>query len=106
VDVNLHFLEHPEDGGIFNVGTGRAQSFNDVATAVLNTLEMDNKTTADWVAEQKIRYIEFPEALVGKYQSYTKADLTNLTMSGDYNKNFASVEEGVKAYIEQLQATQ
>ena len=104
VDVNLHFLEHPEDGGIFNVGSGRAQTFNDVATAVLNTLEGVEKTTADWVADKKIQYIPFPDALVGKYQSYTKADLTNLTMSGDYNKNFASVEEGVQAYINQLQA--
>ena len=106
VDVNLHFLEHPEDGGIFNVGSGRAQSFNEVATAVLNTLEGANKTTSDWVAENKIQYIPFPTALVGKYQSYTKADLTNLTMSGDYNKNFASVEEGVGAYVAQLQAAQ
>jgi len=104
VDVNLHFLEHPEDGGVFNVGTGRAQSFNDVATAVLNTIEGANKTTEQWVADKKIQYIDFPEALVGKYQSYTKADLTNLTMSGDYNKNFATVEEGVKNYVEQLQA--
>ena len=105
VDVNLHFLEHPEDGGIFNVGTGRAQSFNDVATAVLNTLENANKTTSEWVADKKIQYIEFPQALVGKYQSYTKADLTNLTMSGDYNKNFATVEEGVKSYVSQMQST-
>lgn len=104
VDVNLHFLEHPEDGGIFNVGTGRAQSFNDVATAVLNQLENANKTTAEWVSDNKIQYIEFPQALIGKYQSYTKADLTNLTMSGDYNKNFATVEEGVQAYVAQLAA--
>lgn len=104
VDVNLHFLEHPEANGSFNVGSGRAQSFNDVATAVLNTLENTTKTTEQWVAEKKIQYIEFPQALVGKYQSYTKADLTNLTMSGEYNKNFASVEEGVKNYVTQLTA--
>ena len=104
VDVNLHFLEHPEDQGIFNVGTGRAQSFNDVATAVLNTLEEQSKTTAEWVQEGKIQYIEFPQALVGKYQSYTKADLNNLTISGGYNKTFAKVEEGVKAYVDQLLA--
>lgn len=104
VDVNLHFLEHPENSGVFNVGTGRAQTFNDVATATLNTLEESNKSTDEWVAEKKIRYIEFPQALVGKYQSYTKADLSNLTISGDYNKSFATVEEGVKAYVTQLQA--
>jgi len=105
VDVNLHFLEHPEAHGTFNVGTGRAQSFNDVATAVLNTLEGVSKTTPEWVADKKIQYIEFPQALIGKYQSYTKADLTNLTMSGEYSKNFATVEEGVNRYIAQLATT-
>lgn len=104
VDVNLHFLGHPEDGGIFNVGTGRAQSFNDVATTVLNTLENAAKSTAEWVAEGKIEYIPFPDALKGKYQSYTKADLTNLTFAGDYNKTFATVEHGVAQYVKQLQA--
>ena len=104
VDVNLHFLEHPEVGGIFNVGTGRAQSFNDVATATLNTLENTDKTASQWVEEQKIRYIPFPQTLVGKYQSYTKADLTNLTIAGDYNKTFAKVEEGVREYVNELQA--
>ena len=103
VDVNLHFLEHPENSGIFNVGTGRAQSFNDVATATLNTLEKANKTTGDWVAEGKLRYITFPIALEGKYQSYTKADLSNLTISGDFNKSFATVEEGVQNYVQQLE---
>lgn len=104
VDVNLHFLEHPEVGGIFNVGTGRAQTFNDVATATLNTLEGATKTTEDWVADKKIRYIDFPQALVGKYQSFTKADLTNLTITGDYNKSFARVEEGVSSYVKALTA--
>lgn len=104
VDVNLHFLEHPEDGGVFNVGTGRAQSFNDVATATLNKLESANKSTQEWVELNKIQYIPFPDALLGKYQSYTKADLTNLTITGDYNKTFATVEEGVQAYVGQLQA--
>jgi ADP-L-glycero-D-manno-heptose 6-epimerase len=104
VDVNLHFLEHPEVDGIFNVGTGRAQSFNDVATATLNTLEGAQKTTEEWVAENKIRYVDFPAALVGKYQSYTKADLNNLTITGDYNKTFATVEEGVSNYVSSLQA--
>ena len=105
VDVNLHFLGHPEDGGIFNVGTGRAQSFNDVATAVLNSMENADKSTERWVAEGKIKYVPFPAALEGKYQSFTQADLTNLTVAGDYNKSFATVEQGVKAYVEQLSAT-
>lgn len=99
VDVNLHFLEHPEDGGIFNVGSGRASSFNQVATAVLNTMAGENKSTEQWVKEKVIRYIPFPEALVGKYQSFTKADLTNLTIKGDCQQTFATVEEGVATYV-------
>ena len=102
VDVNLHFLEHPEDGGIFNVGTGRAQSFNDVACTVLNTLEEKEYTTQQWVDEGKIEYIPFPQALEGKYQSYTQADLNNLTVAGDYSRSFATVEQGVQSYIKQL----
>jgi ADP-L-glycero-D-manno-heptose 6-epimerase len=104
VDVNLHFLGHPEDGGIFNVGTGRAQSFNDVACATLNAITGESKTVADWVSDGLIRYVEFPQALKGKYQSYTKADLTNLTITGDYNKTFATVEEGVANYVDYLSA--
>ncbi|MEO0369505.1 MAG: ADP-glyceromanno-heptose 6-epimerase [Pseudomonadota bacterium] len=102
VKVNLHFLEHPDHSGIFNAGTGRAQSFNDVACAVLNTLEKAEKTTADWVAEGKIEYIPFPQALVGKYQSYTQSDLSKLTMMGGYSDSFASVETGVAEYVKQM----
>lgn len=104
VDVNLHFLQRPTVSGVFNVGTGRAQSFNDVATAVLNTLEGAAKSTSDWVAEKKLRYVDFPQALVGKYQSYTKADLTHLAAIGEYSQSFATVEEGVQRYIAALQA--
>ena len=71
---------------------------------MLNTLEGVEKTTQEWVDDKKIQYVEFPQALVGKYQSYTKADLTNLTMSGEYSKNFATVEEGVNSYVTQLAA--
>lgn len=102
VDVNWHFYQNPDRSGIFNVGTGRAQSFNDVATAVLNTLEQENKTTQEWVDANKIRYIDFPAALVGKYQSYTKADLTNLKQQGGYQHDFATVEQGVAHYLERL----
>ena len=104
VSVNLHLLEHPEVSGVLNVGTGRAQSFNDVATSVLNTLESVDKTTAQWVTENKIQYIEFPQALVGKYQSYTKADSNNLSVVGKYTKDFSTVEQGVNHYVDQLTA--
>jgi len=71
--------------------------------AVLNTLNGEHKTAQEWAALGKIEYIAFPDALKGKYQSYTKADLTNLTMDGDYNESFATVEQGVANYVAQLQ---
>lgn len=99
IAVNLHFLEHPEDGGIFNVGSGRSSSFNQVATAVVNNITGEKKSTKQWVKEKVIRYIPFPEVLVGKYQNFTQADLTNLTIKGDCRHSFATVEEGVATYI-------
>ena len=76
--VNLHFWRNPVSG-IYNVGTGRAQSFNDVAVAVVNTCRaFDNKPALDlgqMVAEGAIEYVRIPEALLAKYQAYTQADL-------------------------------
>ncbi len=93
-NVNLWFLDNPGVSGIFNAGTGRAQSFNDVARAV----------TA-WHGKGKIRYIPFPDHLKGAYQSYTQADLTQLRDAG-CDVEFRPVEEGVKDYLDQLCATQ
>jgi ADP-L-glycero-D-manno-heptose 6-epimerase len=102
VRANLFFLDHPEISGIFNLGTGRAQSFNDVATAVLNALGDDPpRTAAQWVDAGRIEYIAFPSALVGKYQSFTQADLTKLRAAG-YDAPFASVEQGVARYVKAL----
>ena len=89
-DVNLWYLDNPDVSGIFNTGTGRAQSFNDVANAVI-----------DWHGKGKIRYIPFPEHLEGAYQSFTQADLTQLRASG-CNVEFRPVEDGVKDYLDQL----
>lgn len=90
VEVNLWFLDHPGVSGIFNLGTGRAQSFNDVARAVI-----------DWHGSGELDYIPFPDHLKGRYQSYTKANMENLRAAG-CNIKFKSVEEGVKAYLDQL----
>jgi ADP-L-glycero-D-manno-heptose 6-epimerase len=103
--VNLFFLEHPQKSGIFNVGTGRAQPFNDVAAAVINTFrQLDGKPAASIKTlqdEHLVEYIPFPEALKGKYQSFTQADMTALRRAG-YKKNFLTVEEGVGRYISRL----
>ncbi len=103
--VNMFFLDHPEKSGIFNLGTGRAQSFNDVAVASVNSCRALNGEAAlpldELVAQGLIEYIPFPEALKGKYQSYTQADLNNLRGVG-YDAPFASVEEGVARYVQWL----
>ncbi|MFQ5598165.1 MAG: ADP-glyceromanno-heptose 6-epimerase [Nitrospiria bacterium] len=90
--VNLWFLAHPEVSGIFNVGTGRSQTFNDVARAVIA-----------WHGRGKIEYIPFPEDLRGAYQSFTEADLTALRKAG-YADAFKTVEEGVSDYMDWLNA--
>lgn len=103
VKVNFHFLENPDINGIFNAGTGAASSFNQVAAATLNAMTSESKTVTEWVDEGLIKYIDFPEALEGKYQSYTQADLSKLRTDGGYSQDFADVNEGVAAYISQLQ---
>lgn len=89
-NVNLWFLDNPAVSGIFNAGTGRAQSFNDVANAVIQ-----------WHGKGKIRYIPFPDHLKGAYQSFTQADLTQLRAAG-CDVAFRPVEDGVKDYLDQL----
>lgn len=102
VKVNLHFLDNAEVSGIFNLGTGRSQTFNDVAEASLNACRaLDGKSplSLPQMKEQAlIEYIPFPDALKGKYQSFTEADMTNLR-SGGYTADFLTVEEGVSRYI-------
>jgi ADP-L-glycero-D-manno-heptose 6-epimerase len=102
VNVNLFFQEHPEKSGIFNLGTGRAQPFNDVARSVINTLRVlggeGELPLSELVDERLVEYVTFPDALRGKYQSFTQADLTHLRAAG-YQKEFLTVEQGVKKYM-------
>ncbi len=105
VKVNLYFLDRPELSGIFNVGTGRAQTFNDTACAVVNACrEAEGQaplSLAAMQAERLIDYAPFPEALQGKYQHYTQADVAMLRRAG-YEEPFLSVEEGVARYCRAL----
>jgi ADP-L-glycero-D-manno-heptose 6-epimerase len=103
VAVNLWLLEHRDVSGIFNCGTGRAQTFNEVVATVVNTLEGSSASAQELAAKRLIRYIPFPPDLVGKYQSYTQADLTRLRAAG-YDGEFMSVQEGVAAYVRELAA--
>jgi len=102
VRVNLHFLDNPGTSGIFNVGTGRARSFNDMAAATINAVRAGRGQAPLAVDELRrsgaIEYIPFPPQLVGKYQSHTEADLEALRASG-YAEPFLDVEEGVARYV-------
>lgn len=90
VALNIWLLQNPQVSGIFNCGTGRAQSFNDVAKAVIQFHQRGS-----------IEYIDFPESLKGAYQSYTQADLSNLRKVG-YQGEFKDVASGVAAYMQIL----
>ncbi len=107
VKVNLHFLEHGTDSGIFNVGTGSAHTFNDMACATVNACRQaknDSALTLSEMQEQRvIEYIAFPDALKGKYQSHTQADMRNLRSAG-YDAAFLDVPAGVGRYVERLLA--
>jgi ADP-L-glycero-D-manno-heptose 6-epimerase len=102
VSVNLYFLDHPERSGIFNVGSGAAQSFNDVALATVNACRKHAGEPAMSLAEMQragiIEYIPFPADLSGKYQNYTQADIGALRSAG-YRAPMLSVEEGVASYV-------
>jgi ADP-L-glycero-D-manno-heptose 6-epimerase len=102
VAVNLWFFDHPEKSGIFNLGTGRAQPFNDVALGVINALHPGGvQDAATAVDLGLLEYIPFPDALRGKYQCYTQADLTALREAG-CDHAFADVATGVAKYMRAL----
>jgi len=105
VKANLFFLDHPNASGIFNLGTGRAQTFNEVAVATVNAVRESQNQDAlaleEMLAQNVIDYIAFPAGLAEKYQSFTEADLTQLRRAG-YGAPFLAVEEGVSRYVDWL----
>jgi len=105
VKVNLFFFDHPEKSGIFNLGTGRAQPFNDIASTVVNSLRALNGeaalSLAELVQRGLIEYVPFPDALRGKYQCFTQADQSKLRAAG-YDASFLTVQEGVDRYVRWL----
>jgi ADP-L-glycero-D-manno-heptose 6-epimerase len=103
VAVNLWLLERRAVSGVFNCGSGRAQSFNRLAVAVINAVNGSSLTLHDIVAKGLIEYIPFPPQLMGKYQSFTEADMSRLRAAG-YPGEFMNVEQGVAAYMKELTA--
>ena len=87
--VIMWLLVNKHVSGLFNVGTGRAQSFAELAEATFHALEL----------EPNIEYIDMPEKLRGKYQYYTKAEMSKLYDAG-YPYHFADVENGVRDYVQ------
>jgi ADP-L-glycero-D-manno-heptose 6-epimerase len=90
VAAKLWLLDHPAVSGIFNLGTGRAQTFNDVARAVMA-----------FHGRGELTYIPFPPHLKGAYQSFTEADMAGLRAAG-FDHAFLSVEQGVERYLQWL----
>ena len=88
IDVNLWFMENNHISGIFNVGSGKSHTFNEVAEAVIK-----------WNKKGRITYIPFPDSLKGSYQSFTKADISKLRKVG-YKKPFRDVQSGIKNYLD------
>ena len=105
VAANLDFLDHDERSGIFNLGTGTAATFNAVAQATVNACRradgLSPQSLAELVADGTISYVPIPEALGGKYQSFTQADVSALRAAG-HAARMLTVEEGVPRYVESL----
>ncbi len=95
VSVMLWLYDHPEVSGLFNVGTGKARSFKDLAEAVFKAVDM----------KPKIQYIDMPQELRGKYQYFTEANMTKLRAVG-YDKPFTELEEGVRQYVQDYMAAE
>ena len=91
VKVNLWFMNNPDVSGIFNVGTGKSQTFKEVAKAVI-----------EWHGKGSITYIPFPKELIDSYQSFTEANVDRLRQAG-YQEDFLDVQSGIKIYLDELQ---
>jgi len=88
-DVMLHFMEERPESGIYNLGTGHARTFLDLAKATFKAMGK----------EEDIRFIDTPENLRDKYQYFTEATMDKLRKAG-YTKAFTSLEDGVKDYVQ------
>jgi ADP-L-glycero-D-manno-heptose 6-epimerase len=93
VEVVKHFIQKNKGQGVYNCGTGKARSFQDMADIFLKLHE-----------GARLEYVTFPAHLQEKYQYFTQAETTRLLETG-YNKPFHSLEEGIAKYYQQLKAS-
>ncbi|MBC8378180.1 MAG: ADP-glyceromanno-heptose 6-epimerase [Planctomycetes bacterium] len=89
VEMTLFFLERPELGGLYNIGTGQARDWNDLAKATFAAMD----------TEANIEYIPMPEHLQGKYQYFTKADISKIQNAG-YDKQTTTLEDAIADYVQ------
>ncbi len=89
VDMTLFFYDNPKISGLFNIGTGKARTWNDLVKAVFAAMGK----------KPNIEYIEMPESIRDQYQYYTCADITNLHKAG-YNKETTPLEDAIKDYVQ------
>ncbi len=95
VAATLHFLDRPDEAGVFNIGTGEARTWNDVAAAMLEALGKDPAASL----RANVRYVDIPSELAEQYQNYTQADITKLRVAG-FSQKMISLEEAVKDYVQ------
>ena len=88
VDMTLYFLDKPNLGGLYNVGTGKSRTWNDLVTAIFNSLNKKNN----------IEYIDLPEHLKEKYQYFTEANINKIKKAG-FTSPISSLEDGVADYV-------
>ena len=89
VEMTLFFLDNPNLGGLYNIGTGRARTWNDLVTAVFAAMGK----------EPKIEYIDMPDSIRNQYQYFTRAEISKLREAG-YEKEITSLEDAIKDYVQ------
>lgn len=88
VDMTLFFYNNPEIYGLFNIGTGNARTWDDLARAVFAAMDKP----------EKIEYVDMPESIRDRYQYFTRADVSKIRKAG-YNRKPMSLEEAIKDYV-------
>ena len=89
VDMTLFFYDNPQLSGLFNIGSGKARTWNDLVKAVFAAMGK----------EPNIEYIEMPESIRNQYQYFTEADITKLQKAG-YKKEITPLEDAIKDYVQ------